>query len=135
VAADTGAALLWRVKADLTLPVLDLLPDGSYSSVLVSPKIRGKARQQIIEAARAGEDLDEDQARYIRVAEYEVPERDDDGKGEVIALITTITEMTAAPARCWRKPITKGGSTRPGTPSSRHICAGPGGSCGPRART
>ena len=97
-AADTGAQLLWRVKADLTLPVLDLLPDGSYSSVLVNPKVRGKARQRLIEAARAGEDLDEDQARYVRVVEYEVPDRDGDGKGEVIALVTTITEMTAAPA-------------------------------------
>jgi hypothetical protein len=58
-AADTGAQLLWRVKADLTLPVLDLLPDGSYSSVLVSPKIRGKTRAALIEAARAGKDLDE----------------------------------------------------------------------------
>ena len=66
-AADTGAALLWRVKADLTLPVLDLLPDGSYSSVLVNPKVRGKARQALIEAARAGQDLDQDQARYVRV--------------------------------------------------------------------
>jgi hypothetical protein len=97
-AADSGAALLWRVKADLTLPVLDLLPDGSYSSVLVNPKIRGKARQALIEAARAGEDLEEDRARYVRVVEYEVPDRDGDGKGEVIALVTTITEMTAAPA-------------------------------------
>ena len=42
-AADSGAQLLWRVKADLTLPVLELLPGGSYSSVLVNPKIRGKA--------------------------------------------------------------------------------------------
>jgi len=97
-AADSGAALLWRVKADLTLPVLDLLPDGSYSSVLVSPKIRGKARQALMEAARAGEDLDQDRARYVRVIEYQVPDRDGDGKGEVIALVTTITEMTAAPA-------------------------------------
>jgi hypothetical protein len=97
-AADTGAALLWRVKADLTLPVLDLLPDGSCSSVLVNSKVRGKARQALIEAARAGQDLDEDQARYVRVIEYEVPDRDGDGKGELIALITTITEMTAAPA-------------------------------------
>jgi hypothetical protein len=97
-AADTGAQLLWRVKADLTLPVLDLLPDGSYSSVLVSPKIRGKAREALIKAARAGENLDEDQARYVRVAGYEVPDRDGDGKGEVIALVTTITEMTAAAA-------------------------------------
>ena len=98
MAADTGAQLLWRVKADLTLPVLQILPDGSYSSVLMNPKIRGKARQALIEAARAGEDLDEDQARYVRVIEYEVPDRDGDGKGEVIALITTITQMTAAPA-------------------------------------
>src|SRR6266542_6821515 len=86
-AADSGAQLLWRVKADLTLPVLDLLPDGSYSSVLVNPKVRGKARQALIEAARAGKDLDEDQARYVRVIEYEVPDRDGDGKGEVIALV------------------------------------------------
>jgi transposase IS4-like protein/DDE family transposase len=97
-ASDSGAQLLWRVKADLTLPVLDLLPDGSYSSVLISPKIRGKARQALIDAARAGQDLDEDQARRVRVIEYQVPDRDGDGKGEVIALVTTITEMTAAPA-------------------------------------
>jgi len=97
-AADSGAALLWRVKADLILPVLELLPDGSYSSVLVNPKIRGKARQALMEAARAGQDPDEDQARRVRVVEYEVPDREGDGKGEVIALVTTITEMTAAPA-------------------------------------
>jgi hypothetical protein len=97
-ASDSGAQLLWRVKADLTLPVLELLPDGSYSSVLVNPKIRGKTRQALIAAARAREQLDEGQARYVRVVEYEVPDRDGDGKGEVIALVTTITEMTAAPA-------------------------------------
>ena len=97
-AADTGAALLWRVKADLTLPVLELLPDGSCSSVLINPKIKGKARQALIEAARAGCDLADDQARHVRVVEYEVPDREGDGKGEVIALITTVTGMTAAPA-------------------------------------
>jgi hypothetical protein len=97
-AADSGAALLWRVKADLALPVLELLPDGSYRSMLVNPKIRGKARQQLIAAARAGEDLDEDEARRVRVIEYEVPDRDGDGNGELIALITTITEAAAAPA-------------------------------------
>jgi hypothetical protein len=95
-AAVAGAQLLWRVNADLTLPVLALLPAGSYSSVLVNPKIRGKAREAVLEAARGREDLDEGQARYVRVVEYEVPDRDGDGKGEVIALVTTITEMTAA---------------------------------------
>jgi len=133
-AAGSGAQLLWRVKADLTLPVLEILPDGSYASVLVSPKIRGKARQRLIEAARAGEDLDEDKARYIRVIEYEVPGRDGDGEGELIALATTITEFTAARPRCWRRLITKGGSTRPGTSSSRRTCAAPGKCCGPAAR-
>ncbi len=29
-AADTGAALLWRVKPDLILDPLEFLPDGSY---------------------------------------------------------------------------------------------------------
>jgi Insertion element 4 transposase N-terminal len=97
-AADTGAALLWRVKADLRLPVLGLLPDGSCRSVLVSPKIKGKARQQLAGAARRGEDLDEGKARYVRVIEYEVPNREGDGKGELIALITTITDPRQAPA-------------------------------------
>ena len=44
------------------------------------------------------DDLDEGKARYVRVIEYQVPDREGDGKGEVIALVTTITEMTAAPA-------------------------------------
>src|SRR6266853_289882 len=70
-AADTGAALLWRAKADLRLPPLEFLPDGSYRSVLVNPKVKGKARDKILEAARAGEDLDPGKARYIRVIEYE----------------------------------------------------------------
>jgi hypothetical protein len=97
-AADTGAALLWRVKADLQLPVLELLPDGSYRSVLVSPKIGGKRRAELVAAARRGEDLDESKARPVRVIEYEVPDRDGDGKGELIALITAITDPRQAPA-------------------------------------
>ncbi len=97
-AADTGAALLWRVKSDLRLPVLEILPDGSYRSVLISPKTTGKAREQLIAAARDGQELDPARARHVRVIEYEVPDRDGDGKGELITLVTTITEMTAAPA-------------------------------------
>ena len=97
-AAASGAALLWRVKADLALPVLELLPDGSYRSVLINPRASAAARQRILKAARAGADLDEGKARYVRVIEYQVPDRDGDGTGELIALITTITEMAAAPA-------------------------------------
>ncbi len=98
-AADTGAALLWRVSSWVRLPVLELLPDGSYRSVLIdSKKNRDSARRPLIEAARRGEDLDPEQARHIRVIEYEVPDRDGDGTGELVALITTITDPRAAPA-------------------------------------
>jgi hypothetical protein len=95
-AADTGAALLWRVKANIGLPVLALLPDGSYRSVLISPKVRGGARDALLAAAQRGEDLDQEQGRYVRVVEYEVTDRD--GQDEVIALVTTITDLREAPA-------------------------------------
>jgi hypothetical protein len=102
-AAASGAQLLWRVKADLSLPALEMLGDGSYSSVLVNPKIRGVARRTLIEAARSGEELDPEQAVRVRVIEYTVPDRDGDGDGtgELITLITTITDPHAAPAQAW----------------------------------
>jgi hypothetical protein len=95
-AAATGAALLWRVKADLRLPVLDLLPDGSYISLVARPTLHDKARNKLIAAARAGEQLDEGQAMRVRVIEYEIPGRD--SGGELIALITTITDPALASA-------------------------------------
>jgi hypothetical protein len=95
-AADTGAALLWRFKSDIRLPALEILPDGSYRSVLVTPKAKAAARQELVEAARAGEDLDPAMARHVRVIEYEIPDRD--GEDELIALVTTITDLRDAPA-------------------------------------
>jgi hypothetical protein len=97
-AADTGAALLWRVKSDLILEPLEFLSDGSYLSVLVNPKVKGAARKKILDAARAGEDLDPQKGRRVRVVEYEVPDREGDGKDELIALVTTITDLRQAPA-------------------------------------
>jgi len=99
-AAGTGAALLWRVKSSLGLPVLEVLPDGSWRSVLVSPRVdpRSPARARLLAAAGRGEDLEEDTARYVRVIEYQVPDRDGNGKDERIILITTITDFRAAPA-------------------------------------
>jgi hypothetical protein len=60
-AAASGAALPWRVKSDLVLPVLELLPDRSYSSVPFRPGLHDKARRLLIAAARAAEDLDENE--------------------------------------------------------------------------
>src|SRR5580700_400644 len=97
-AADTGAALLWRVKSDLILEPLEFLADGSYLSVLVNPQVKGAARKKLTDAARARQDLDSSRARYVRVVEYEVPDREGDGKDELIALVTTITDPREAPA-------------------------------------
>src|SRR5207245_11036597 len=69
-AADTRAALLWRVKSDLTLPPLEFHPDGSYRSVLVNPKIWGKAREKPLEATRGGADLEPEKTRYVPVIGY-----------------------------------------------------------------
>jgi len=97
-AADTGAALLWRVRSPYTrLPVLEVLPDGSYRSVLILPKLnRESARRPVIAAARRDEALDPALARYIRVIEYEIPDRTGNGKGDVVTLITTITSPAHA---------------------------------------
>jgi len=40
-----------RVRSDLQLPVLELLPDGSCRSVLIGSRTTDKARQQLIAAA------------------------------------------------------------------------------------
>ena len=102
-AADTGAALLWRVRSSVPLPVLEPLGDGSWRSVLFSPRtdsrgtVRGR-RAQLLAAAARGEDLPEDQARYVRAIEYAVPDRDGGGKDERIILVTTITDFRLAPA-------------------------------------
>lgn len=38
--------MLWRVKADLCLPVIEFLPDGAYLAAGVSPKLSGLVRHQ-----------------------------------------------------------------------------------------
>jgi len=94
-AAGTGAALLWRVKSSLLLPVLQELPDGSYLSVLINPAIdsRSRERDRLAEAARAGRDLDPDRARPVRVIQYQAGD-----DGERVILVTTITGPAQASA-------------------------------------
>jgi hypothetical protein len=75
-----------------------MLPDGSYRSVLIDQKITGRKREALIEAARRGEDVDEASARHVRVVEYDVPDREGNGKDELIVLVTTITDYRQATA-------------------------------------
>jgi hypothetical protein len=98
-AADTGADLLWRVADSVDLPVLRMLDDGSYLSIIFATPTRRPARQGICATARVGGDIDPRRARIVRVIAYEVPDRGDgDGEPEVICLLTTITDPHDAPA-------------------------------------
>jgi hypothetical protein len=98
LAASTGAALLWRAPTGLALPVVTVLPDGTYLSVLLNPAIRGARRRaalldtarQIAQGELDPEALDPQQAHLVRVVEYDVPDRDGNGTGELIVVLTTI---------------------------------------------
>ena len=104
-ATATGAALLWRAPTQLGLPVITVLTDGTYLTVLIKPTIRGARRERLIAAARAGADLRDinavpdafDRGRPVihlaRVIEYDVPDRAGNGSDEVIVLLSTITDL------------------------------------------
>lgn len=93
-ALETGADLLWRVSATVTLPVIEPLPDGSYRSMVINPKITGARRAALIDRARRGQGIPEDDAVPVRVVEYEIPDREGNGTGELICLITSILDPT-----------------------------------------
>jgi hypothetical protein len=107
-AAATGAALLWRAPTQLALPVLRVLPDGTYLSLVMDSRVRGARRDRILAAARAGADLTDHPdtldergwpvARLVRVIEYDVPDRAGNGTGELIVLLTTILDPADAGA-------------------------------------
>ena len=98
LAAGSGAALLWRAPTRLDLPIVTILADGTYLTVLVDPKIRGARRARIVDAAKNGEDVDPEDAHLARVVEYDVPDRVGNGTGELIVLLTTITDPLEARA-------------------------------------
>lgn len=87
-AAATGADLLWRVRADWDLPVLEVFPDGSYRSRLAPPGSRGPAREH--------------KGIPVRVIEYTLSgpgHHPDRPSAEVYRLITTILDPSHAPAQ------------------------------------
>lgn len=94
---STGADLLWRVSAGLGLPVLRWLPDGSYLSVVMNPRVRRSHRTRILETAQSGGELDPADAVLVRVVEYEVTNRDSDDD-ELICVITSILDPDEASA-------------------------------------
>jgi hypothetical protein len=75
-AVDTGADLLWRVNANLTLHPVEWLADGSYIAEVNPPKKSGRVSFR------------------LRVIEYTPPWSD-----EVCRLVTTIVDPVRAPAK------------------------------------
>jgi Insertion element 4 transposase N-terminal/Transposase DDE domain len=89
---ESGADLLWRMQDGPDLPVVRALPDGSYLSFLIDPKIRARRNSQRYH----GRPVDEPSGIPVRVVEYEVTNRD--GSDEIFCLITTITDPDEASA-------------------------------------
>ena len=80
-ARDTGADLLWRVKANLTLPCEKRLPDGSYlSRVYESLKDQRRKENGVV----------------VRVIEYRL--EGVEGSEPIYRLLTTILDHERAPA-------------------------------------
>lgn len=107
LASRSGAALLWRAPTQLELPVVKVLSDGTYLSVLINPVIGGARRRAAILAtatqiadtdADEGVELDPTQAHLVRVVEYDVPDRAGNGTGELIVVLSTILDPAAAGA-------------------------------------
>lgn len=89
-AAATGADLLWRLSDSVKIPVLQRLPDGSYRSELLPPRVKS-------DLAKGHQRRVRDQDRLpIRVVEYVVTNRG--GSPETIRLITTIMNPVGASA-------------------------------------
>ncbi|MEU3355362.1 IS4 family transposase [Streptomyces sp. NPDC037389] len=78
-ATDTGADLLWRVRKNIVLPIVEHLEDGSYLSEIVATEDRGRRRHPAV----------------VRVIEYTLKGHDDK---DVYRLITTIRDPGKAPA-------------------------------------
>ncbi|MGB3437260.1 MAG: IS4 family transposase [Actinophytocola sp.] len=104
-AQATGAALVWRAPTQLDLPVLRVLAEGTYLTALIKPTIRGRRREHLLTAARNGVDLTDINTvpeafderglpvvHLARVVEYDIPDRVGSGTGELIVLLTTITD-------------------------------------------
>lgn len=103
-ATGTGADVLWRVSDTLELPVLRWLPDGSYLSEILPPKIKAAikrtGRSALGDATRIG----------VRVIEYMVQGRG--GDTTTIRLVSTIdydrgfaTPLAAVYAERWEHEL------------------------------
>jgi hypothetical protein len=80
---DAGMHVLWRAKSDVDLPVLEVLPDGSYRSRIADPDASRRLRRR----GTAPQDIP---GIAVRVIEYTVESQDGTESSETFALVTDI---------------------------------------------
>lgn len=88
-ASSTGAALVWRIKSAVRLPVVTQLPDGSYLSELLPNRLKSDLnrgmKRRVPDGARVP----------VRVVEYRLANRD---SSDAVRLITTLIDHRQYPA-------------------------------------
>lgn len=84
---DAGADALFRVGANVGLPVLEWFPDGSYLSYIADPDEKRKNSYRLRRGLTKITDLP---GTYVRVLDYEITDRGD-GE-EIITLVTNILD-------------------------------------------
>jgi len=89
--ADAGVHVLWRVKRDVDLPVLEVLPDGTYLSRIAGPAASRRMR-------RKGADPRDIPGIAVRVIEYSVTSEDGSEVSEAFTLVTGLTDPAALSA-------------------------------------
>jgi Insertion element 4 transposase N-terminal/Transposase DDE domain len=90
---DAGADALFRVGANVELPILEWFPDGSYLSFIADSKEKAKSSYRLRHGLAKITDLP---GFYVRVVDYEITNRGD-GE-EIITLVTNITDPGEIPA-------------------------------------
>lgn len=92
----TGAAVVFRATSKLVLPVLEVYPDGSYSSVILDPARQSPIRKKAKRAGEGAHDVLIAAGTPVRVVEYMIPNRGDES--ETFCLITSILHWEDTPA-------------------------------------
>jgi Insertion element 4 transposase N-terminal/Transposase DDE domain len=82
---QAGAHVLWRVKSDVDLPVLKVLPDGTWLSRVADPAASRRMR-------RKGADPKDIPGITVRVIEYSVTSEDGSETSETFTLVTDILD-------------------------------------------